>query len=312
MDSLLGLLIHPFTDADPFGLMHAPGISWFGTVVIFVFSVMVAMSLWVKTRRALRPLAHISGQLETISRSAWKIDREGLFLLDSIMEREARLRPYWRTFRDTLLSGNSEQGSKIYSTRSAEEFFTWDALLGQRLNLAFYASIPGFVVGLGLLLTFVAILIGLYELQIQGLTRGATEALVRGLSGKFLTSIMALACSSVLFLEEKMLSHRMTCLYDRFIQLLNELFTRRTLEQILDEALAKLAEPHGALTSEESREAARAFLNAFAQLSRQSLPSSASPEAVQQTLEQLKRQVKDQQRERIGGATAKVPSPFSL
>jgi hypothetical protein len=312
MDSLLSLLIHPFTDADPFGLMRAPGISWFGTVAIFVFAVMVAMSLWVKTRRALRPLVHVSGQLETISRSAWKIDREGLFLLDSIMEREARLRPYWRTFRDTLLPGNSERGGKIYSTRSAEEFFTWDALLGQRLNLAFYASIPGFVVGLGLLLTFVAILIGLYELQIQGLTRGATEALVRGLSGKFLTSIMALACSSVFFLEEKMLSHRMACRYDRFIQLLNELFTRRTLEQILDEALAKLTPPPAAEASEESREAARAVLSAFAQLSGQSLPAAASPEAVQHTLEQLKRQVKDQQRERIGGETAKVPSPFSL
>lgn len=302
---LLNLIVHPFNDADPFGLMQAPGISWFGTVAILVFIVVTAAVFWVQSRRAVCPLVDVTGQIERIAHSSWKLDREGLFFLDSILEGEDRLRPYWRSFRESLLFERAEQGGKIFSSRGAEEFFSWDMLIGQRLNLAYYASVPGFVVGLGLLLTFVAILIGLYQLQIQGLTRGATEALVRGLAGKFLTSIMALACSSVFLLEEKLVSHRLAQQYEDFIGTLNALFTRRTLEQILNEFLSKLADQSTKSSSQEWQESLHAFSEAVAQLSRGSHGIlTISTAAVQDTLQQLEQKVQEQQSERVGGETA--------
>src|SRR2546421_241 len=61
--------------------------------------------------------------------------------------------------------------------------------------LVFAHAVPGVLTSLGLLGTFVALLIGLYGLQKNLDGTWAIDPLVSNLSGKFVTSIVALALS---------------------------------------------------------------------------------------------------------------------
>jgi ABC-type transporter Mla subunit MlaD len=70
--------------------------------------------------------------------------------------------------------------------------------------LAFAHAVPGVLTSLGLLGTFVALLMGLYGLQKNADGTWAIDPLVSNLSGKFVTSIVALALSVVFVLLELM------------------------------------------------------------------------------------------------------------
>lgn len=70
--------------------------------------------------------------------------------------------------------------------------------------LVFAHAVPGVLTSLGLLGTFVALLMGLYGLQKNADGTWAIDPLVLNLSGKFVTSIVALALSVVFVLLELM------------------------------------------------------------------------------------------------------------
>lgn len=60
------------------------------------------------------------------------------------------------------------------------------------------------------------------------------QGLINGLAGKFLTSIIGLICANLFVLIEKSLFHRFSLIQQRFLSLLDELFPRKTMEQMLE------------------------------------------------------------------------------
>jgi hypothetical protein len=103
---------------------------------------------------------------------------------------------------------------------------------------AFHQSVPGILTSLGLLATFVAILLAL-----AGVTYNANDPvhavsgidqLINGLSGKFLSSIVALLLSVVFtLLEKKVCDRQLLESYDALIRRCGDVFPLLTQTRIM-------------------------------------------------------------------------------
>lgn len=90
-----------------------------------------------------------------------------------------------------------------FLTAPLAEVLTEDATTLSIYREDFHQSVPGIITGAGLLTTFIAILLGLLDVQVQGQTVLGIAGLVNGLSGKFLSSVIALILSILFVIAEK-------------------------------------------------------------------------------------------------------------
>jgi hypothetical protein len=118
----------------------------------------------------------------------------------------------------------------VHGQRSATEFFSFEVLCAGQLNVRFYRQLPSFLTGIGLLFTFIAILIGLSKLHANGPQIEGIQGLINGLSGKFVTSIVGLACANVLTLLENSMWHSLESQHRRCLSLLDELFPQKAAD----------------------------------------------------------------------------------
>lgn len=249
-------------DVTLFGQLHSPMLSWLGS------GGLIALFLWHAGRlttaistvqgcytRVWPTLTSLTADRKSLQ-SDWltvpslsdvkkpgkssggqsdRVDLDDLHTLDKAMRREPRLEAAWLHFRKTFIVERTAWfiEPKVFATRSAAEFFPRD-LLNSRLNLAFYHQFPSLITGVGLLLTFLAILIGLSKLHADGSHIVGIQGLINGLAGKFLTSIVGLLCANLFVLLEKSALHRLGTTQQQFVTMVDELFPRRTMEQMLE------------------------------------------------------------------------------
>ena len=242
--------------------LHSPMLSWLGSLGILAFflwhvarlitNVVVVQRCYGRVWPALKKLAvgrkTVGQEWQSIQALAEsdrqlgrplprpsRIDLEDVQTLDAAMRREPLLEQAWFHYRKTFVIERTAWfiEPRVFSTRTASEFFTQD-VLAARLNLPFYHQLPSLITGLGLLFTFLAILIGLSKLHADGSQIVGIQGLINGLAGKFLTSIIGLICANLFVLIEKSLFHRFTLAQQRFLTLLDELFPRKTMEQMLE------------------------------------------------------------------------------
>ena len=187
---------------------------------------------------------------ETTMRS----DVEDLRTLEAGMEQDPMFRDTWAQYRMTLILERVPWflEARIFSTRRAEEVFTQEALFAHRVNLSFYSQFPSLVTGLGLLLTFLALFVGLGKLHAQGSEIVGIQGLINGLAGKFLTSIVGLMVANLFTFIEKPQVARLMSAHHRFLGLIDQLFPRKTMEQMLEPLTSIHAQPQeGRVTSSE-------------------------------------------------------------
>lgn len=137
----------------------------------------------------------------------------------------------WKEFDETLV----KTSAPFRNTLRPQTFFNITLLRDRLIGLKFMAAIPGYFVGLGLLLTFIGLVIALSKAamatsaaQIDGAGTGA-EAMQRALrellqaaSFKFSTSIAGLAASIVLSLFFRLFSIRVESALAAFCEALEE------------------------------------------------------------------------------------------
>lgn len=249
-------------DVPLFGDLHSPMVSWLGSgglIALFMWhagrlstAISSVQSCYMRVWPTLTGLAASRKSLQ----SEWlrvpslsdvkkvssqpgaqpeRVDLDDLHTLDKAMRREPRLEQAWLHFRKTFVVERTAWfiEPKVFSTRTAAEFFPRD-LLNSRLNLAFYHQFPSLITGGGLLLTFLAILIGLSKLHADGSHIVGIQGLINGLAGKFLTSIVGLLCANLFVLLEKSAMHRLATTQQQFVTMVDELFPRKTMEQMLE------------------------------------------------------------------------------
>jgi hypothetical protein len=216
----------------PFGLpLEAPFFLWIGSAGLLCSQIFVLTRYKIKASKLSKAFKSQGAQILDIQREKRHIDGFGLEQLRSIMEADPRLKDSWWEFNETILHFPND---KVYNTRQAEEFFKEENLIATRINSRFYSAFPGLLTSVGLLLTFSAILVGLSHIRpdAQGRLSGV-EDLVYSLSGKFVSSIVALLSAAVFTWFDKSTSKNLHTAYQRFVSALNKRLARMPAERLL-------------------------------------------------------------------------------
>ena len=251
-------------DASFFGGPQSPMLSWLGSFGIVLFFLWQVVRLRREVSGAQQPFDRVRPMLTTLANERGDLDRErftsralvgltapagqsasapkridcdDLTTLETAMQKEPMFRQPWGQFRKTLILEHVPWfvEPRIFSTRRAEDIFTQDTLLSHRVNLAFYSQLPSLVTGIGLLLTFLALFIGLSKLHADGQEIVGIQGLINGLAGKFLTSIVGLIAANLFTLIEKPMVFRLMNAHHSFLGLIDKLFPRKTMEQMLEQ-----------------------------------------------------------------------------
>ena len=159
-------------------------------------------------------------------------DLDDLEELDRMMRSESIFASGWLSFRKTFIIDHPLwfMEPSVHAGKSAAGFFPFETVCANQLNMRFYQQLPSILTGIGLLFTFVAILIGLSKLHAHGSEIEGLQGLINGLAGKFVTSIIGLACGNGILLLEKSLWHRLAGRYRRMVAFLDEIFPRQVQE----------------------------------------------------------------------------------
>jgi hypothetical protein len=256
-----------------FGGPQSPMLSWIGSFGIVLFFLWHVIRLRMDVSGAQRPFARVGPTLIALADERGDVDRErftshalvgfappagqaipsptridcdDLQAIETAMQKEPMFRQSWAQFRKTLVLEHVPWfvEPRIFSTRRAEDIFTQDTLLNHRVNLAFYSQLPSLVTGIGLLLTFLALFIGLSKLHADGHDIAGIQGLINGLAGKFLTSIVGLIAANLFILIEKPMVFRLMNKHHAFLSLIDKLFPRKTMEQMLEQ-LTPMHRAHG-------------------------------------------------------------------
>jgi hypothetical protein len=196
-----------------------------------VIAVVVMVVQWASVRRAIRHAVNAVGVSKTSRPEERRFGRP-LRAVDELrtridkLQRPGEPRPlWWARVNDAVEKYESPDGTEGYFvTQPVDELVGIDDLT-HGYSWSVYHAMPGILTSLGLLGTFIAILLGLSGLQMNS-TSGTVvglDNLISNLSGKFLTSIIALALSVLFLMVELMLIQpRLRKERLRFLHALNE------------------------------------------------------------------------------------------
>lgn len=121
-----------------------------------------------------------------------------------------------------------EDNEQVWRTESATSIFPEEAFWGNVFNPKHFNSIPGIATGFGLLMTFSAILVGLFDVSIVDNKVHGMESLIGGLSGKFVSSVCALFSATLFVILEKKITHSFTVARMELINEIDALVPRRS------------------------------------------------------------------------------------
>ena len=183
-----------------------PWVPWGLSAVL----VLGAVAIWLHFRWRLWPvlsgLEEASAIVEDAATPAAFRDR--FPTINQVLAGNAIIGDAWRRFAQTLVPVPG-QDQLLGATRRPAEDLNEAILANAGLNLRFYMAVPNYLVGLGLLFTFLGLVAALYFAS-AGVTaariqeaQGALRDLLGAATFKFVTSIAGLGASIVYSLREK-------------------------------------------------------------------------------------------------------------
>jgi len=174
---------------------------------------------------------------------------------------------WWKRIDESLEIYTSPEGKDSWFVlQPVSEIVPSDEVVGSNYHYAFHSSVPGILTGLGLTLTFVAILLALAHVTynksnpVEPVT--GMEDLINGLSGKFLSSIVALSLSVFFTLVERTTTRRLRRAYEQLVTTACEVFPFLSPSRILLD-IQRFASKQTVSVSHISSEVVDRFVGAF-------------------------------------------------
>jgi hypothetical protein len=238
--------------------------------------VVLALWVWLRMHREARRLAAEFAALRGAWRSVESLSREerpgGLDgrkfaeVQTKCKALDGAARTWWHAVDENLEKYTSpEEKDGWFVTKRFRELLP-DSVISSHYRIAWYTSFPGILTGLGLTLTFVAILLALagvhYNKNNPSDPVSGIDGLINGLSGKFLSSIVALILSVVFTYLEKRTLRGLRRSYDALIAAGEELFPYLSPTRILLD-LQRFASKQTVSVSHISSEVVDRLVNAF-------------------------------------------------
>jgi hypothetical protein len=202
-----------------FGFFALPWVPW----ALSALLIAAAVAIWLDFRRRLRPVVQgLADALRVIEEAPSASALHDRFAsIDQRLAANPVIGEAWRAFERTLVPVPGQEGV-LGATRRPREDLGESILTGAGINLRFYTAVPNYLVGLGLLFTFVGLVAALYfasagvaAANIQA-AQAALGDLLAAATFKFVTSIAGLGASIVYSSREKTqlyrLGHRLDAL----------------------------------------------------------------------------------------------------
>lgn len=229
--------------------IDAPAVAWVAAAIvvgwtIFAFGRMVWVVLAASRRlrraeRSVKSIADEIGRRPGEGAAVIHLDGTRRIFQDATPE----LRYPWERFEATLIrSSEGSNAPEYHAEASASEVMNSSVILGRLIDVSFYRALPGVLTGVGLLATFLALLIALLDVRLNGTTVEGLPLLIQGLSGKFLSSIAALLCATVLIVAEKKLFHAVETRIHALAEQIDRIFPRMTAPQLMMRTHREIAE----------------------------------------------------------------------
>ena len=253
--------------------LDAPKFAWLAAIGLLAVPLGVLLSLFREVRRESGILLDAADRIDKLrsrtfpgarstpnDRSTNGLAAGAFASLSNILAGFPALSHAWNGYASTVVVRPAKTGEEeFWASQSAEGSFTESALWGAHLNRAFYNSLPGVVTSVGLLFTFLAILVALLDVRINTQTNQieGLPLLIEGLSGKFVSSIAALLAATIFLLAEKRLAHQLSRARLRLVSSIDELMPRLSSVRVLADlqrdiaAMADWATTAGKSSSEQ-------------------------------------------------------------
>jgi hypothetical protein len=189
-----------------FGL-KAPAFSWLVSLGLLLFSVAIYVKFYriCKFHRTVFSAATerlISLRAEKPATTGGGISVQFFDAIDEMFFSSPLLRSGWQSISSYVIRKVNRTGEyALWTTKPANEILDY----GSIINTHSYKTAPAIISGVGLLATFLAILVALIDVKFMDNRIQGLDLLVQGLSGKFLSSVVALSCATFLLSAEGML-----------------------------------------------------------------------------------------------------------
>lgn len=230
----------PLIEDITLATIKAPAFLWYGSGVIVFFTVIFAITLLRSFFPLRSRLLWLARKIKGVGATGERVTGTHLEQLRDIFSevKDANLKKLCSEFEKTLLV-EGEAPSTIYRTCSASDVFSPLTAIQSRINTRFYEAVPSIITGFGLLLTFSAILWGLSHIHesLDPITQvkkiEGVQELVFSLSGKFLSSVVALVCAIIFTLVERTIEGKLERHLHKLTHALNTMLDRKAAEQLL-------------------------------------------------------------------------------
>lgn len=212
--SNLQLIFHYF-EIREVAVGLALGITGFALAVLLWFIVRHYIPTWLTLRRITKAL---------VSTRDYQEFKDKFGNIDRVILGSKLLKHSWAEFKETLLIPPAETLGYIQNTARPSAYLNVASIANQ-LHLPLYQAIPNYLVGIGLLLTFMGLVAALFfaSAGVAGNVADAKVALGKLLTAatfKFLTSIAGLFSSILFSLVTKVLTSHIQRSFDRLCELL--------------------------------------------------------------------------------------------
>ncbi len=159
--------------------------------------------------------------------------------IDEILTSNSDTKEAWNEYKKTLTQVQDSQSgiTMLYSTEAVSDYVNFTSI-SSRINIAFWQNVGGIFTGIGILGTFVGLVLGLLNIDLSSAANMKTtiEELLAGISTAFLTSLFGVSFAlgfnyvhnnAIVKLKEKT---------TELTSLLEEFYPRKTQEMWLAEA----------------------------------------------------------------------------
>lgn len=160
--------------------------------------------------------------------------------LSQEMVKSDLIKGIWRKYQRTLISIPGKDGLEKYSTVESESYFSVTAFT-EGMKGGLWSGLAGTFTGIGILGTFIGLTIGLagVDTSSTGALSSSISGLLGGMSTAFVTSIFGIVSAIIFGVWHSQNMKRFGDAVSRFTDALDQVFIRKSVEEILLEELAE-------------------------------------------------------------------------
>ena len=212
-------------------------------IVLFTWYILKLTISWYKDRKQIKMLATILEKYRVKIKDNHKdghldISAEYTELFEEINESDPKLEKLWKEFDESLIKKSYGDTFIVRNSIDAEYFFSKKTMISH-LGSKLFSSIPGMLLGIGLLGTFTGLYFALIQMDVTdvGKLQESIKVLINMAGVKFAASIWGLGLSVIFTYIDKQLESGLEDKLDKVQVMIDQIFIRETAEQNLDSIL---------------------------------------------------------------------------